>query len=73
MCIFHAIRDDSFYFMIAGIIYGYIALTYLVFRYVLNDTASISVYLFYFIVSTVLLIRYLLTYKKKISSHDRMQ
>ncbi len=63
--VWYARTESSFYFLIVALIYGYIALTYLVFQLDVSwDGGAIYFYNFYFLVSCGAIIYFLLKYKK---------
>lgn len=61
-CLWYARRQESFYFLLIALLYGYIGLTYLLFR-ILPDM-DVTFYLLYFILSCVMIIVFLRNYKR---------
>lgn len=57
----------TFYFLAVAIIYAYIALTYLVFKYLFVNTVVFILPSLYFIITTPLVIGYLIKFKKNIT------
>lgn len=64
--IWYARQTASFYFLLAAIIYGYIALTYLIIKVLVRTEADPSVYFLYFVLSCPLMIALIFNYKKLI-------
>ena len=62
----YARKTASFYFLLFAIIYGYIALTYLIINALSHSNADILVYIFYFIISCPLMLALIFNYKKLI-------
>ncbi|CAN5598238.1 hypothetical protein BH11BAC1_BH11BAC1_26760 [soil metagenome] len=75
ICIRHAIKERSFYFLLVAAIYGYIGVSYLFF-YLLWSVLEMSVVIIiplYLIVSAVMMIRYLKKYWKTIKGNADLQ
>lgn len=66
--LWHANKDRSFYFLLFTVLYGFVGLTYLVFRFfVVNIFRDSTMYIafIYFIISSVLMILFLISSSKK--------
>ena len=61
-CIWYARKNDSFYFLLLALLYGYIGGTYLIFR--LLPDFDITFYFLYFIISCIMIIVFLRNYKQ---------
>ena len=64
----YARKNASFYFLLFAIIYGYIALTYLILKGLDQSNADIFAYIFYFIISCPLMLALIFNYKKIITN-----
>ena len=64
----YARKTASFYFLLFAIIYGYIALTYLIIKVLGQSDADIFAYIFYFIISCPLMLALIFNYKKIITN-----
>jgi hypothetical protein len=73
--LWHANKDRSFYFLLFSVLYGYIGLTYLVFRGLFKMPGSISLSLayLYMIGSSVLVILFLISTGKKYKKNAGVQ
>ncbi len=69
-CYKYAMQQKSFYILLVSGLYSYIALSYLITRLVIDDNFSgvsaIYFLLFYYILSAIMLIKYLRQFKKEI-------
>jgi hypothetical protein len=72
----HALKENSFYFLVVTFLYSYIAAGYFMIR-LLDATGggmgAVYLGLFYFIGSGIVLIRLLMHYNKIIKANDSIQ
>lgn len=61
-CLWYARKNDSFYFLLLAVLYGYIGVTYLLFHTL--PELDITFYLLYFVLSCGLIIVFLRNYKQ---------
>ncbi len=61
-CIWYARKNDSFYFLLLAVLYGYIGVTYMIFH--LLPELDPTFYFLYFILSCVMIIVFLRNYKQ---------
>ncbi|MEP6465284.1 MAG: DUF2157 domain-containing protein [Parafilimonas sp.] len=67
----YALSKKSFYFLVVTVLYSYIAFCYIIFRLipVFNNTGAFYLYIIWFIVSGIALIRLLIYYNKVLNQH----
>jgi hypothetical protein len=65
-CYYHAKQEKSFYFLLIGIVYGYIGTTYVFFLMMENSTGDTAIWLglWYFMASCAGIISFLVNHKK---------
>lgn len=68
----YAKREVSFYFLIVMVLYSYVGITYLVFRW-MDGESMVSLGFYYFIFSCFGLILFLKNYRKFLKVHDSVQ
>ncbi len=61
-CVWYARKNESFYFLLLALLYGYIGITYMLFH-TLPDL-DVTFYLLYFILSCMMIIMFLRNYKR---------
>ncbi len=69
-----AVKEKSFYFLVMTLLYGYIAISYVVIRILVIGDGVVALYLgiMYFIASGILLIRFLMKYNKKLKADESL-
>ncbi|HEY1056010.1 MAG TPA: DUF2157 domain-containing protein, partial [Emticicia sp.] len=66
--IWYARRTQSYLFMLMGVIYGYIAVTYWIFYWEYADGLDFTLYTFYFMASAVGVVVFLMNIKQMIGA-----
>ena len=69
--IWYARETASLYFLTVATVYGYIGLTYLVFKYILFNIDYITFPSLYFIITCPLIIMYLIKFKKEVKVESK--
>jgi hypothetical protein len=62
----YALRKRNFQYFLYGTVYGYIAASYVVFKTVLVDIASLELSAFYFFVSSIAVVAVIFVYRRKL-------